>query len=67
MSNLPNLRPFITFQAFLFTGYGLILKNLEDTLGDKLFYTGIAILTLLAIHASYRLIHKNPQTGESNN
>ena len=55
----------IAFQAALFTGYGLILKNLEDSLGDKLLWTGVAILAFFVLRGSYRLANKNSHRKET--
>ena len=63
--SMPNFRLLMIFQAILFTGFGLILKDLDDTFGDKLLWTGIAVLAFFILEASYKLINKNSRGKES--
>ena len=65
MRTKPNLRLLIIFQAFLLTGFGLILKDLDDTLGVKLVWFGIAVLVFFILKISVQFITKNPQKKES--
>jgi hypothetical protein len=59
MRHKPNFRLLIIIQAFLFAGFGLILKNLDDTLGDKLLWSSVVVLAFFVIKTSFRMVRKN--------
>ena len=65
MRHKPNFRLLTVFQAFLFTGYGFILKNLDDDYADKFLFVGIAVLTFFGGQAFFRYISRNFQKKES--
>lgn len=59
MRHKPNFRLLIIIQAFLFAAFGLILKNLDDALGNKLLWSGTAVLAFFVLKASFRIVRKN--------
>ena len=65
MRRKPNFRLLIIVQAFLFAGFGLILKNLDDKLGDKLLWSGVVILAFFVLRISMRLVNKNSHNKEN--
>jgi hypothetical protein len=62
MRRKPNFRLLLIIQAFLFAGFGLILKNLDDALGDKLLWTGIAVIAFFTFRASFRQIIRKKES-----
>ena len=65
MQNKHNFRLLIVIQAFFLAGFGLILKNMDDAIGNKLLWTGAGILALFILKASFRFVSKNFQKKES--
>ena len=62
MRRKPNFRLLLIIQAFLFAGFGLILKNLDDALGDKLLWTGTAVIAFFTLRASFREIIRKKES-----
>ena len=61
--NKPYYRLLIAVQAFLFAAFGLILKNLDDSLGDKLLWASIAVLAFVVVKASLKLFNKRKESA----
>ena len=61
--NKPYYRLLIAVQAFLFAAFGIILKNLDDSLGDKLLWAGVAVLALVVLKTSLKMISKRKESA----
>jgi hypothetical protein len=51
-----SFRLLVTMQAFLFTIFGVILKNMDDSLGNKLLWTGVILLGILSLRVFVKFL-----------
>ena len=57
MSHKQTIRLFILIQAILFAAFGLILKNMEDNLGDLLIGSGAMMILILGIRFCFKSLN----------